>query len=241
MDAPFWLMPTSNAASSNRRSSRRSFDRFRARELFLWELAGTNAWQLLREQCQRFPKEPSTSLQLVDVFRVVIARRYDVGIPWARSLSADVDWFWRWVFPTIPERWVLPSQPTRHELDLQLGERLYWELPLWVPDEVSDDWRYAKQYEMSPDPSERHETLSFKKVDSDCFQERESASQGLTGINWAPTLLDPFREFAGYGVGLDGLLHDLRVGVHDPVTVVIHLACPHLSYTDRGKSGLEAL
>lgn len=63
----------------------------------------------------------------------------------------------------------------------------------------------------------------------------------LTGINWAPTLVDPFREFAGYGIGLDGLLHELRVAVHDPVTVVIHLACPHLPYTDRGKSGLEAL
>jgi DNA topoisomerase VI subunit B len=63
----------------------------------------------------------------------------------------------------------------------------------------------------------------------------------ITGINWAPTLVDPFREFAGYGIGLDGLLHDLRVATHDPVTVVIHLACPHLPYTDRGKSGLEAL
>jgi DNA topoisomerase VI subunit B len=63
----------------------------------------------------------------------------------------------------------------------------------------------------------------------------------LTGINWAPTLVDPFREFAGYGIGLDGLLHDLHVAARDPVTIVIHLACPHLSYTDRGKSALEAL
>ena len=63
----------------------------------------------------------------------------------------------------------------------------------------------------------------------------------LTGLNWAPTLVDPFRELATYGVGLDALLHDLRAGVREPVTIVIHLACPHLSYTDRGKSGLEAL
>jgi DNA topoisomerase VI subunit B len=63
----------------------------------------------------------------------------------------------------------------------------------------------------------------------------------LTGINWAPTLVDPFRELAGYGIGLDGLLQHLHVAVTDPVTIVIHLACPHLAYTDRGKSGLEAL
>ncbi len=63
----------------------------------------------------------------------------------------------------------------------------------------------------------------------------------LTGINWAPTLVDPFRELATYGIGLDGLLHKLHVAATDPVTIVIHLASPHLAYTDRGKSSLEAL
>ena len=62
-----------------------------------------------------------------------------------------------------------------------------------------------------------------------------------TGINWAPTLVDPFRAFEGYGLGLDGLLNSLHVRPNDPVTFVLHLACPHLNYTDRGKSSLEAL
>lgn len=63
----------------------------------------------------------------------------------------------------------------------------------------------------------------------------------VTGINWAPTLANPFRQLAGYGVGLDGLLNELHINAGDPVTFVLHLACPHLPYTDRGKSSLEAL
>ncbi len=63
----------------------------------------------------------------------------------------------------------------------------------------------------------------------------------ITGINWAPTLADPFRYFSAYGFGLDGLLNSLHINASDPVTFVLHLACPHLKYTDRGKSSLEGL
>lgn len=63
----------------------------------------------------------------------------------------------------------------------------------------------------------------------------------ITGINWSPTLADPFRRLAGYGLSLQGLLGDLHIGPSEPVTFVIHLACPHLNYTDRGKSSLEGL
>lgn len=65
--------------------------------------------------------------------------------------------------------------------------------------------------------------------------------QLITGINWSPTLVDPFRSLASYGIGLDGLLNQLRVEPDDAVTLVLHLACPHLNYTDRGKSSLEGL
>jgi DNA topoisomerase VI subunit B len=63
----------------------------------------------------------------------------------------------------------------------------------------------------------------------------------LTGINFAPTLADPFRVFKEYGLGLDGLLSSLYVDVGDPVTVVVHLTSPHLNFTDRGKASLEAI
>jgi DNA topoisomerase VI subunit B len=63
----------------------------------------------------------------------------------------------------------------------------------------------------------------------------------LTGLNFAPTLADPFRMFRRFGLGLDGLLNALYVRRGDPVTVVVHLTTPHLHFTDRGKSSLEAL
>jgi len=63
----------------------------------------------------------------------------------------------------------------------------------------------------------------------------------LTGINWAPTLVDPFRALNDYGLSLDGLLGRLHLQENHPVTFVLHLACPHLNYTDRGKSSLERL
>jgi len=63
----------------------------------------------------------------------------------------------------------------------------------------------------------------------------------LTGTNWSPALVDPFRAFSGLGFGLSGLLGHLHVEPADPVTVVVHLACPTLPFTDRGKASLEAL
>jgi DNA topoisomerase VI subunit B len=63
----------------------------------------------------------------------------------------------------------------------------------------------------------------------------------LSGINFAPTLADPFRQFRGHGLGLEGLLTDLRVAPADPVTIMVHLTSPHLNFTDRGKSSLEAV
>ncbi len=68
--------------------------------------------------------------------------------------------------------------------------------------------------------------------------------QGLrlvTGVNFSPTLVDPFRALGNYGVGLQGILRQLYFESIDPVTLVCHLTCPHLNYTDRGKSSLEAL
>jgi DNA topoisomerase VI subunit B len=63
----------------------------------------------------------------------------------------------------------------------------------------------------------------------------------LTGLNFSPTLVDPFRAFQGYGLGLAGLLGQLHIDIHDPVTVVVHLTSPNLRFTDRGKSALEAV
>ena len=48
------------------------------------------------------------------------------------------------------------------------------------------------------------------------FAKREDEDDGrlrlVTGINWAPTLVDPFRALDDYGLSLDGLLGQLHLG-----------------------------
>ena len=42
-----------------------------------------------------------------------------------------------------------------------------------------------------------------------------------------------------YGQSLDSFLSDQRAGNPDePITLLIHMACPRVDYTDRGKSAL---
>jgi DNA topoisomerase VI subunit B len=54
----------------------------------------------------------------------------------------------------------------------------------------------------------------------------------IAGCNWSPGIRSPFRD-------LDAAFANQRVNWdHDPVIVVVHLACPVLAFTDRGKSTL---
>ncbi|MFZ4539887.1 hypothetical protein [Propionivibrio sp.] len=58
----------------------------------------------------------------------------------------------------------------------------------------------------------------------------------VTGVNWSPGLLNPFRDLAG--VSLDTVLTRQRVDHEQPVMFAMHIACPQVSYLDRGKSSL---
>jgi DNA topoisomerase VI subunit B len=61
----------------------------------------------------------------------------------------------------------------------------------------------------------------------------------VTGVNWSPGINNPFRTLGRYGESLDTLLSQQRAGDPDePITLVIHMACPRVDYTDRGKSAL---
>src|SRR5262249_18393866 len=63
--------------------------------------------------------------------------------------------------------------------------------------------------------------------------------QIVTGVNWSPGINNPFRVLGRYGQSLDTLLMEQRAGKPDePITILIHLACPRVDYTDRGKSAL---
>jgi DNA topoisomerase VI subunit B len=60
----------------------------------------------------------------------------------------------------------------------------------------------------------------------------------ITGVNWSPGILNPFRELGRFGQSLDSILERQRAGEDEPVVFLLHVACPRVEYTDRGKSAV---
>ena len=60
----------------------------------------------------------------------------------------------------------------------------------------------------------------------------------VTGVNWSPGIVNPFRELGEFGTSLDTILTRARADTVDPVILILHIACPRVEYTDRGKSAL---
>jgi DNA topoisomerase VI subunit B len=60
----------------------------------------------------------------------------------------------------------------------------------------------------------------------------------ITGVNWSVGIDNPFRRLGAYGQSLDTYLQNQRVGDNEPVVLLVHLTCPRIAYTDRGKSSL---
>ena len=60
----------------------------------------------------------------------------------------------------------------------------------------------------------------------------------IVGVNWSPSLLNPFRDLGPYD-SLDALLAEQRAGRDDePIVLALHLASPCIAYTDKAKSAL---
>jgi DNA topoisomerase VI subunit B len=60
----------------------------------------------------------------------------------------------------------------------------------------------------------------------------------VTGVNWSPGIINPFRQLGTIGRSLDSVLQEQRAGQKEPVVLVLHMACPRVEYTDRGKSAV---
>jgi DNA topoisomerase VI subunit B len=59
----------------------------------------------------------------------------------------------------------------------------------------------------------------------------------ITGVNWSAAIAaNPFRQLGQ--TSLDSVLQEQRAGYHEPVVFFMHLACPRVRYTDRGKSAV---
>jgi len=64
--------------------------------------------------------------------------------------------------------------------------------------------------------------------------EDDAMREVVVGLNWTPALKPPIRE-------LMTLLGQQRIDPHDPVVVIVHLACPVMQFADRGKGVLDLL
>jgi DNA topoisomerase VI subunit B len=60
----------------------------------------------------------------------------------------------------------------------------------------------------------------------------------ITGVNWSPGILNPFRELGKFGTSLDSILEKQRAGDGEPVLLFLHLASVRVEFTDRGKSAV---
>ena len=60
----------------------------------------------------------------------------------------------------------------------------------------------------------------------------------ITGVNWSPGIINPFRQLGTYGESLDTILTEQRAKQTEPVILFLHMACPRVEYTDRGKSNV---
>ena len=60
----------------------------------------------------------------------------------------------------------------------------------------------------------------------------------VTGVNWSPGIINPFRELGRFGQSLDTILSQQRADRDEPVILMLHMACPRVEYTDRGKSAV---
>ena len=54
-------------------------------------------------------------------------------------------------------------------------------------------------------------------------------------MNWSPGIINPFRELGSFGQSLDTILSQQRADRDEPVIIVLHMSCPRVEYTDRGK------
>jgi hypothetical protein len=71
------------------------------------------------------------------------------------------------------------------------------------------------------------------------LHDQESRRELVTGVNWSAAWINPFRDLGGFQ-SLDTILVDRRLGADKPIALLVHVAHPRVTYTDRGKSTVLA-
>jgi DNA topoisomerase VI subunit B len=97
-----------------------------------------------------------------------------------------------------------------------------------------ETFNYRKALTESEDGLPTVLETAFAWRGEDCEESRRL----VTGVNWSPGIVNPFRQLGAVGSSLDSVLEQQRAGRGEPVVLVLHLACPRVEYTDRGKSAV---
>jgi hypothetical protein len=70
------------------------------------------------------------------------------------------------------------------------------------------------------------------------FEDDRRERRLVTGVNWSPGINDPFRSLGKDGESAKAYLARLWASSDEPIIVFMHMACPRVQYTDRGKSAV---
>lgn len=91
------------------------------------------------------------------------------------------------------------------------------------------------------------DSFTYKKIEGDdgqpyvvetafAWQPDLGRSRLVTGVNWSPGLVNPFRQLGKFGQSLDTVLQRQRAD--EDCVLVLHVARPVVTYADRGKSAV---
>jgi DNA topoisomerase VI subunit B len=96
----------------------------------------------------------------------------------------------------------------------------------------TDSFKYRRTLSTDPTPEVYEFAFGY------CPDREGVGRRTITGVNWSPGILNPFRQL-GYYQSLDSILAEAYCGDTEPILVFVHVASPVVHYTDRGKSAVE--
>jgi DNA topoisomerase VI subunit B len=98
-----------------------------------------------------------------------------------------------------------------------------------------DSFSYRKVAQVDSDGLPMVVETAFAWHGDECTEARRL----ITGVNWSPGIVNPFRTLgSSYGDGLAAMLEKRFAGSDEPIIFFLHCAHPRVRYTDRGKSAV---
>jgi DNA topoisomerase VI subunit B len=96
-----------------------------------------------------------------------------------------------------------------------------------------------KTFEYGKQTGETSAGLPFVVEAAFAWRPLSEMRQLITGLNFSPGLSNPFRNLGGdFELSLDQVLSSQRASITDPIVMLVHLTCPVMAFTDRGKGQL---